>query len=65
MDQEKMQSIALMRYSTIAPLITGLQDDYDSLAAFFRAASVKGATAPDGTIKHYAPGTLKNGTVDI
>lgn len=54
-----------MRYSTIAPLITGLQDDYDSLEAFFRAASLKGTAAPDGTIKHYAPGTIENGTVDI
>lgn len=59
MDQEKKQSIALMRYSTIAPLITGLQDDYDSLEAFFRAASLKGTAAPDGTIKHYAPGTIE------
>lgn len=26
MEQEKMHDIALMRYSVIAPLITGLQD---------------------------------------
>ena len=30
MDQEKKNAIALMRYSVIAPLITGLSDDYDS-----------------------------------
>ena len=38
MDQEKKNAIALMRYSVIAPLITGLSDDYDSLTAFFNNA---------------------------
>ena len=38
MDQEKKNAIALMRYSVIAPLITGLADDYNSLSAFFNNA---------------------------
>lgn len=59
MDQEKKQAIALMRYSAIAPLITGLSDDYDSLTAFFNNASIKGVIHPDGTVKHYAPGTIE------
>ena len=59
MDQEKKQAIALMRYSAIAPLITGLSDDYKSLTAFFNNASVKGVVHPDGTVKHYAPGTIE------
>lgn len=59
MDQERRQSIALMRYSVIAPLITGLSDEYDSLEAFYRNASAKGVTHPDGTLKHYAPGTIE------
>lgn len=59
MDQEKKNAIALMRYSVIAPLITGLSDDYDSLTAFFNTASAKGVMHPDGTIKHYAPGTIE------
>lgn len=59
MEQEKMQAVALMRYSAIAPLITGLQEDYSSRDAFFRDASFKGVTAPDGSIKHYAPGTIE------
>lgn len=59
MDQEKKQAIALMRYSAIAPLITGLSDDYDSLTAFFYNASMKGVIHPDGTVKHYAPGTIE------
>ena len=48
-----------MRYSAIAPLITGLSDDYESLTAFFYNASVKGVIHPDGTVKHYAPGTIE------
>ena len=59
MDQEKKNAIALMRYSVIAPLITGLSDDYNSLTAFFNHASAKGVMHPDGTIKHYAPGTIE------
>lgn len=59
MDQEKKQAIALMRYSAIAPLITGLSDDYESLTAFFNNASIKGVVHPDGTVKHYAPGTIE------
>lgn len=59
MEQEKMQAVALMRYSAIAPLITGLQEDYPSRDAFFRDASLKGLTAPDGSVKHYAPGTIE------
>lgn len=59
MEQEKKNSIALMRYSVIAPLITGLSDNYDSLTAFFLDASAKGVTHPDGTLKHYAPATIE------
>lgn len=59
MDQEKRKDIALMRYSVIAPLITGLSDDYGSLKAFFRSASEKGVIHPDGTLKHYAPVTIE------
>jgi len=59
MDQEKKNAIALMRYSVIAPLITGLSDDYNSLTAFFNTASAKGVLLPNGTVKHYAPGTIE------
>lgn len=58
MDQETRKNIALMRYSVIAPLITGLHDDYDTFEAFFRAASVKGVVHPNGTLKHYSPDTI-------
>ena len=59
MDQEKKQAVALMRYSAIAPLITGLSDDYESLTAFFNAASVRGVIHPDGSLKHYSPHTIE------
>lgn len=59
MDQEKKHAVALMRYSAIAPLITGLSDDYESLTAFFNAASVKGVIHPDGSVKHYSPNTIE------
>lgn len=59
MDQQKQHDIALMRYSSIAPLITGLSDDYTSLEAFYRDASAKGVIHPDGSLKHYAPGTIE------
>lgn len=38
MDQEKKHAVALMRYSAIAPLITGLSDEYESLTAFFKCS---------------------------
>lgn len=59
MDQEKKHDIALMRYSVIAPIISGLQENYSSLEAFYRDASAKGVVAPDGTVKHFAPTTIK------
>lgn len=48
-----------MRYAVIAPLISGLRDEFSSHEAFFRDASDKGVTAPDGTTKHFAPATIK------
>lgn len=60
MEQDKKHEVALLRYSVIAPLITGLQEDYPSLSAFFRDASVKGITAPDGSVRKYAPDTIEN-----
>lgn len=59
MEQDKKHDIALMRYSVISPLITGLQEDYPSLDAFFRDASVKGVVTPEGSVKKFAPGTIE------
>ena len=59
MDQEKKHDIALMRYSVISPVISGLQENYSSLEAFYRDASSKGVISHDGTIKHFSPTTIK------
>ena len=59
MEQNQKHEIALMRYSVISPLISGLLEDYPSMDAFFRDASLKGVTAPDGSVKRYAPGTIE------
>lgn len=59
MTQEKQQSIALMRYSAISPLIAGTSDDISSLSAYFREAAAKGVKAPDGTVRHYSEGTIE------
>lgn len=59
MDPNRKQDIALMRYAAIAPLITGTQEDYPSLSAYFRETSARGVLAPDGTLRHYSPATLQ------
>lgn len=59
MNQDKKQAIALMRYSAIAPLISGTDSDYVSLSAYFRERSAKGIKAPNGEIRHYSPGTIE------
>lgn len=60
MDQNKRQDIALMRYSVIAPLITGTLADGQSKEAFFRDASGRGMPGPDGRVRHYSPSAIKH-----
>lgn len=59
MNQDKKHDIALMRYSVIAPVISGLGENYPSREAFYRDAYLKGVVAPDGTLKHFSPPTIK------
>lgn len=59
MTQDKKHDIALMRYSVISPIITGLSENYSSLDAFYRDASQKGVVSPDGTVKHFSPSTIE------
>lgn len=59
MTQEKKHDIALMRYSVISPIITGLSEDYSSLDAFYRDASKKGVVSPDGNVKHFSAATIE------
>lgn len=44
MKQEQQQAIALMRYGAIAPLVTGLDDRYPSMQAYYEEVSAKGLT---------------------
>lgn len=60
MDQNKRQDIALMRYSVIAPLITGTLPDGQSKEAFFRDASSRGIPGSDGRVRHYSPSAIKH-----
>ena len=59
MDQNKKHDIALMRYSAIAPIISGTADSYESLNAYFRDVSARGLKASDGELRHYSPGTIQ------
>ena len=59
MDQDKRTAVALMRYSAIAPLITGTQDEYVSLRAYYRDAAARGIKDQDGQIRYYSPGTIQ------
>ena len=58
MEQDYKHSIALMRYSAIAPLIPGLPGEYRNLADYLERTSQKGLLHPDGEVRNYAPKTL-------
>lgn len=59
MKQEQQQEIALMRYGAIAPLISGLDDEYPTQNAFYEELAAKGIPGPDGRLRHYAPATIE------
>lgn len=60
MDREKRNSIALIRYAAIAPLINGLPEEYPSKEAFFRAVSSRGITWTDGSIRKLSPASIES-----
>lgn len=64
MEKDKQQSIALMRYGAIAPVIPGLPEDYSSLSAYFREVSQNGIVHPTGEIRNYAPATIEKWLLD-
>ena len=64
MKSEKQQEIALMRYGAIAPLISGLDENYPSKTAFYTEISNKGIVGPDGRVHHYAPATIEKWYLD-
>jgi putative transposase len=59
MEQDKKQTIALMRYSAISPVVAGTRDDFASLNAYFRDTSARGIKGADGKLRHYSPGTIE------
>ena len=59
MTTEQKQEVALMRYATIAPLVSGLTEDYASQKAFYQDASKKGSVMPDGHVHPFAPATIE------
>ena len=64
MKSEKQQEIALMRYGAIAPLVSGLDENYPSKTAFYTEISNKGIVGPDGRVHHYAPATIDKWYLD-
>ena len=64
MKSEKQQEIALMRYGAIAPLVSGLDENYPSKTAFYTEISNKGIVGPDGCVHHYAPATIEKWYLD-
>ena len=59
MDYEKKQDVALLRYTAIAPVVTGLGDAYGSNNDYYHKISEKGVTGPDGKVYHFHPDTLQ------
>lgn len=64
MDKDKQQAIALMRYSAIAPMISGVPEEYPSMSTYFRDLSEKGILHPSGQMRKYAPSTMKGWLLD-
>ena len=58
MEQQKKHDIALMKYSAIAPVISGLPAQYQSFSEYFREVSERGILHPDGGLRHYAVSTI-------
>lgn len=64
MKQEQQQAVALMRYAAIAPIVTGLDEGYPSMQAYYEEVSAKGLTGFDGHIHHFAPSTIERWYLD-
>ena len=58
MKQQKKHDIALMKYSAIAPVVSGLPAQYKSFSEYFREVSQRGVLHPDGSLRHYAVSTI-------
>jgi transposase InsO family protein len=59
MTDEIRNEIALMRYAIIAPLVSGLHDDAESIKSFFLTASKRKYTNYNGSLVSFAPATIE------
>ena len=59
MTDERKQSIALMRYAAISPLVSGLTGEYKNLTAFFKEAASKTYIGPEDKEYHFSPETIE------
>ena len=59
MTQDEKRDVALMRYSAIAPLVTGTATDFKSNHAFFKEAATKTYITPSGMEKKFSPDTIE------
>lgn len=59
MRPEEKQTIALTRYSIIAPLVSGTYDSAAGLNQFYREAAGRQYTMPDGKVRTYSAETIK------
>lgn len=59
MTQDEKHAVALMRYGTIAPLVSGTNDAFQSLDSYYREAAAKSYPAPDGSQKHFSAASIE------
>ena len=59
MDIDSKQNIALIRYSLIAPAVTGIRPKEQSLNAYFKEASGKLIQMPNGTYRSFSASAIE------
>lgn len=59
MNEEKKKEIALMRYSVIAPLITGASNEELTKRAYFIDAAKKGVIGSNGKVRTFSASTIE------
>lgn len=59
MTQDEKHAVALMRFGTIAPLVSGTKDDFQSLDDYYREAAAKTWPAPDGSPKQFSAASIE------
>ena len=60
MDINEKQSLALLRYSVITPVINGTNDPNENITAFCKRVSEKEYTLPNGSKRKYSASTIEH-----